>query len=225
MFARTICLATLIFAAACGGDPIYVYLPGSNPGGGDGGAMNGRPDAGGNPTLRFDNAGDIIAFLEGKDMVMEPGDIPTHPNGLDEDVNFGQATQCYNQVLMHYQAGRIQVASKLGTLRNAPNPQDRGECDHAAIASELSFESTAVLIENVRDNGACFDITITYPGFGQEGRGSMAADGSRLVLELFFKDQATGHRCNNGEVGVPSVQLSGAAFAGDAQQSYQVRTP
>jgi hypothetical protein len=79
-----------------------------------------------------------------------------------------------------------------------------------------------VLIENVRDNGECFDFTITFPGFGQEGRGKIEEDGSEMTLELFFKDRATGHRCDDGDVGDRTVTASGVAFAGDARQIYAI---
>jgi hypothetical protein len=90
------------------------------------------------------------------------------------------------------------------------------------MSAELVFDSTAVLLENVKDDGACFDFTVTYPGFGQEGRGSLRDDGMTLVLEIFFKDQAIGHRCADGNVGDPTVVIREAPFAGDAKQTYQV---
>ncbi len=43
------------------------------------------------------------------------------------------------------------------------------------MSAELTFDSTAALVENIEGNGECFDFTITYPGFGQEGRGSISA--------------------------------------------------
>ncbi|MCC7382839.1 MAG: PHB depolymerase family esterase [Deltaproteobacteria bacterium] len=211
-----LCLATSL---GCGGDPIFVVLDGD---GGVSGPVTGA-DGGTGPTLNLGSASQIMAYLEGKTLVMEGASIPTHPNGFDENVNYGQATQCYHYVTMRPQAGRFQVVSQLGTLKNAPNTGDHGTCDHDAVANELTFDSTAVLMENVRDNGACFDFTITFPGFGQEGRGKISPDGSTLTLELFFKDQATGHRCSSGEVGAATVTLSGASFTGDARQTYAIR--
>jgi hypothetical protein len=189
--------------SACGGEDIVI----------NGGRSN---------TGKNGNASRISSYLEGKTLTMEGTSIPSHPNGYDEHVNFGQATQCYHKVTMTPLAGRYHVVSELGTLMNAPNPGTRGECERTMMSAELSFDSTAVLVENVRDNGGCFDFTVTYPGFGQEGRGSLSEDGGTLVLELFFKDQATGHRCGDGEVGDPTVTLSQMPFTGDARQTYSV---
>jgi len=193
--------ATLLFAA-CGGEDLTVPAPVGSTG-------------------KFSTSNKIQAHLDGKTLSMVT--IPSHPNGFDEDVNFGQATQCYKTVTMKPQGGRIQVISELGTLMNAAMTGTRGECDHTSLSAQLTFDSTAVLIENVKNNGACFDFTVTFPGFGQEGRGSLNADGTTLILELFFKDQATGHRCADGNVGDPTVTLSQAMFTGDAKQTYSVQ--
>jgi hypothetical protein len=98
---------------------------------------------------------------------------------------------------------------------------DTGTCDHATPAGELTFDSTAILIENVTAD--CFDFTATYVGFAQEGRGKLTDNGATLSLEIFFKDQATGHRCGDGAVGEATVQLNGAPFVGDAVQVYTVQ--
>lgn len=164
----------------------------------------------------------ILAYLDGKTMVMEGDAIPTHPNGFSQDTNFGSATQCYKKVTMKDQANRIQVVSQLGTLKDAPTTGTTGTCDRQSLASELTFDSTAVLIENVKGNGTCFDFTITYSAFGQEGRGKISEDGKTLVLELFFKDQATGHRCAAGDPGAATVTLSQQPFTGNALQTYSI---
>jgi hypothetical protein len=90
------------------------------------------------------------------------------------------------------------------------------------MSQELTFDSTAVLFENFKNNGACFDMTATYSAFQQEGRGSISADVKTLTLELFFKDQATGHRCADGDVGAPTIKLPGAMFTGNAKQVYTI---
>ena len=41
----------------------------------------------------YNTVAKINAFLEGKTMVMEGSDIPSHPLGYDENTNFGAATQ------------------------------------------------------------------------------------------------------------------------------------
>lgn len=169
----------------------------------------------------YDTAAKINAYLEGKTLTMAGADIPSDPNGYNENVNFGQATQCYNKTVMMPAAAAWHVESTLGTLSNAPNTGDVGTCEHDKPGTTVMFDSTAILVENV--SADCFDFTATYVGFGQEGRGSISADGKVLKLEIFFKDQATGHRCGDGAVGAKSVKLSGADFAGNAVQTYQIK--
>ena len=212
-FSRTITVA-LAFALAptliaCGGDDIIVQPASGMP-----------PPA--TTAGKFSRADKIFTYLEGKTLLMEGAAIPTHPNGFDENVNFGQATQCYQKVTMMAVGRKFTIVSELGTLMNAPKSGDRGQCDHAQLSAELSFDSTAVLIENVKNNGACFDFTITFPGFGQEGRGQISPDGKKLTLELFFKDQATGHRCADGAVGAKTVTLNRNPFTGNGLQAYSI---
>ena len=84
--------ATLLFA--CGGEDLTVPAPVSTTG-------------------KFSTSSKIQAFLDGKTLSMVGPAIPSHPNGFDEDVNYGQATQCYRNVTMKPQGGRIQVV-KIG---------------------------------------------------------------------------------------------------------------
>ncbi|MFO0593274.1 MAG: hypothetical protein U0441_37375 [Polyangiaceae bacterium] len=189
---------------------------GGSTGGSTGGATGGTTSSG----MDFSTSDKILAYLNGKTLVMEGADIPTDPNGFNENVNFGSATQCYSKVTMTPTDAAWHVASDLGTLNNAPNKGDVGMCDHATVSTMVAFDSTAILIENVTAD--CFDFTATYVGFSQEGRGKIAADGSSLDLELFFGGQATGHRCADGAVGAMTVKLNGADFKGDAVQTYQV---
>lgn len=172
--------------------------------------------------IRCDTPSKVLACLDGKVLTMTGQNIPSHPNGFNEHVNFGAATQCYHNVEMRLQAGVASLKTQVGTLNNAPNTGDVGECDRATRSAELSFVSTAVQVENVQGNGECFDFTITFPGFAQEGRGSIDLAGKRLKLELFFKDQAAGHRCADGAVGARSVTLNMAPFTGDAVQTYAI---
>lgn len=177
-----------------------------------------------NPTPsvpKFDTADNIRTYLEGKALLMEGNSIPSHPNGLDEDVNYGSATQCYNKVEMKFASGNFAVTSTLGTLRDAPTTLSRGTCDRATVSNTQSFTSNTVAIENVSADASCFDITISYTGFKQVGRGNMSADGKTLTLELFFEG-ATGANCAAGAVGSSTVQVNGAAFTGDAKQVYAV---
>lgn len=184
------------------------------------GGSDDDPPAG--PSL--DTATAIATYLDGRTWVMTGADIPSHPNGYSEDVNFGAATQCYNRVTLSMAAATWTTVSALGTLTGAPNAGDTGDCDRATVLATLpAFNSNAVLIENVAGNGACFDLTVTYTGFAQEGRGKFSADGRTMTLELYFSGQATGHRCANGAVGASSVTLNGAAFTGNAQQVYRLQ--
>src|SRR5262249_29108312 len=120
----------------------------------------------------FASATEVLAFLEGKVLLMQGDQIPTYPNGYDENINYGQATQCIHTVRMSIGSGQFDVATELGTLMNAPNSGDRGTCDRVTPSgTDLMFDTTAVLVENVGGGGDCFDLTLTYAGFGQEGRG------------------------------------------------------
>ncbi len=172
----------------------------------------------------FSTSGKILAHLEGKTMVMTGTDIPSHPNGFNENLNFGANTQCYNRVRIATLASNFQVSSDLGTFNSTPDAGIAGMCDRATVSNMASFTSSAVLIENVRNNGECFDITSTYTGFSQQGRGSISADGKTVTLELFFA--ATGHRCADGAVGATGVQLATSggpvAFTGNAKQIYRL---
>jgi hypothetical protein len=171
----------------------------------------------------FDTAEKIKAHLEGKKLLMEGTNIPSHPNGFNEDINYGQVTQCYQKTEMNVSGGDFAVTSTLGTLRDAPNVGDTGTCDHTVAAGNpLTFTSIAVLIENVKNNGACFDISVTYPSFKQVGRGKLAGDGKTLTLELFFENQAVGATCAAGVVGSRTVRINNADFTGNARQVYSV---
>ena len=175
---------------------------------------------GGSKTL--DNVPNINTFLEGKRLLMTGDDIPSHPNGFAENVNFGQATQCVHSTQMVLAGGAFTVNTVLGALLEAPEVGDVGTCDRAAEGVPLEFASTNHLIENVDGDANCFDFTITYAAFAQEGRGRIPTDRQTVELELYFKDAATGHRCADGAVGAATVTLNGATFEGDAVQIYRV---
>jgi hypothetical protein len=178
-------------------------------------ACGGDDDDGGPTAPTLDSANAINAYLAGKSWLMTGADIPSHPNGFDEDVNYGPYTQCYMETVIQTATNWV-VNSKLGTLGGSG-------CDHATQNGTASFTSNTVLVENVQGNGECFDITVTYTGFGQEGRGKFDAAGTTMTLELFFTGQATGHRCADGAVGAATVTLNAAAFTGNAQQIYRLQ--
>jgi hypothetical protein len=194
--------AALLAATGCGSDP--------------------GTDTGTGPEAKLDSAAKIEGFLEDKPLVMAGDDIPTHPNGYLRDVNLAQATQCYSEVNMALKGSNFDVKSKLGTLMNAPNTGDVGKCDESTVSRELEFNSTTYLVENIEGDAECFDITITYTGFGQEGRGAISEDRKELHLELYFKDKAANMRCADGKPGAKGVQLDGKPFDGDAVQVYQI---
>ncbi len=173
------------------------------------------------PTLT--TAAAITTYLNGKTMLMTGADIPTHPNGFNQNVNYGASTQCYKSTSISIAAGTWNVTSQLGTLNGAPTVGSVGTCDNAtAFGSPLTFSSTTVAISNVAGNGTCFDIDVTYTGFTQAGRGAFSADGKTVRLELFFGAQATHNRCADGAVGATGVILNTVAFTGNAVQTYRL---
>lgn len=173
----------------------------------------------------YDTPQKLLAYMNGKTLTMTGANIPTHPNGYDRNTNFGAASQCINKTTIVVASDTFNVTTLLGTLNNAPNVGDTGTCDIDTVAgSPLTFTSTSVLIENVQGNGQCFDITVNYGSFSQEGRASISANGQTIVMELYFSGQAAGHRCADGNVGASGVTVQGAAFTGDAQQTYTVTT-
>jgi opacity protein-like surface antigen len=175
-------------------------------------------------TPKLDSVASIGTYLDAKTLVMTGADIPSHPNGYNQNMNLGAATQCYNSTTIAIASGVWHVTSKLGTLNGAPTVGSVGTCDRATVAgSDVKFDSTTVLIENVAGNGTCFDISVTYTGFGQEGRGAFSADGKTLQLELYFNGKATHHRCADGAVGSTGVTVNGAAFTGNAVQTYRIQ--
>lgn len=179
----------------------------------------GGADAG-PPGPRFTSREEIMAHLEGKTLLMTGANVPSHPHGFDEDVNYGSSTQCFQSVTKQVSAGTFQETAVMGTLRNASNIGGRGECDHDTASSTLNVTATSVIIENVQADGSCFDALVTYPSFQTRGRGRMSQDGLTLSLEVFFASQTTGHRCADGELGARTVTLNGQPFTGDAVQVY-----
>lgn len=210
-------LTVLALLAGCQIEDLYIYPDAGGSGRAEVDA--GRADAGSG--RRIASGADVLALLDGKTLLMDATRVPSHPNGYDENLNFGSASQCIHSVRMDVASGAITVATELARLDDAPNAGDRGRCNrNIAAGSNVTFNTTAVLIENVGPGGACFDITLTYMGFGQEGRGRIGPDQRTVSLELFFRDQAVGHRCADGEVGEGTVTLNQEPFAGNAVQLY-----
>ncbi|MCY1017918.1 hypothetical protein [Pyxidicoccus sp. MSG2] len=174
-------------------------------------------------TPKLDSQANILAFLDGKSLQMTGANIPSHPNGYNEDIDYGAATQCYKSVTMSVAGGNFKVDSIPGTIEGSPGVgQPGGTCNHDLAKNPLSFTSTTLVMENVAADGSCFDVTFNFPGgLVQEGRGGFSADRKQLKLELFFKGQATGSKCANGAVGADgTVTLNKAPFSGNAVQTY-----
>lgn len=225
---RTLSTALVLLLGGCQIEDLYLYPDGGGPAepradaaGPDAGRADaGRPDSG-RSERPINSGSDVLALFEGKSLLMDAAHVPSHPNGYDENINFGQASQCIHSVRMDVSGGAMTVTTELARLDGAPESGQSGTCQRDIPAGgNVVFNTTAVLIENVRDDGGCFDITLTYSGFGQEGRGTVSADRRTVTLELFFRDQALGHRCAAGDVGSPTVTLNQEPFMGDAVQVY-----
>jgi hypothetical protein len=179
---------------------------------------------------QLDTPAKISAYLEGKKLKMAGADIPSYPNGLDENVYFGASTQCYHSTTIDVAAGNFNVAAELGTWRSldggTPTPGTVGRCDRDTISAPFSATSMAVLIQNVKGNADCFDVDVTYNSYGQEGRGTIDTAAGKVKLELFFKNGAVNDRCadgNPGASGVKQVVMGNPyPFTGNAVQTYTV---
>lgn len=174
----------------------------------------------------------VLAYLEGKTMVMEGDDIPPFPHGFSENVNLGSATQCYRKTSIRAFDDKWTQTIELGTLQNAPTLYSVGTCDRTTAMAILEpFTSTEILVDHVQGNADCFDITTTFTGFGTEGRGKISSDGKTVTLEIYFFGKVANHRCINGGVGtgvlfvVPQSDggVSTTVFTENAQQVYRVQ--
>lgn len=201
---------------------------GGSTGGGSGGGTGG-----GAQMVTLDTAAKINAYLEGKRLTMVGADIPSHPNGLNENAYFGASTQCYKSTIINVMAGNFNVTAELGTWRSldggTPMTGTLGQCDRTTVSGPFSATSTAVLIQNVTGNATCFDIEVTYNSYAQEGRGSIDQTTGKVKLELYFKNAAVNNKCADGNPGATGVKqvVMGTQypFAGNAVQTYTVTTP
>jgi len=183
---RSLLTIGVLSAVACSKPPLA----------GDAGADT-AVDAG--AVLDFSTGRKVLTFLEGRTLVMAGHDIPTYPFGISEVFDLGPETQCYRAVTIRVTNGAFDSTVEAGQLAALP---DGGlACDHTATTSTSIFTSRAVLIDNVADNGGCFDVTVDNGTFGEEGRGRMAPDGTLVTLELYFRGKASRHRCEDGAVG------------------------
>ncbi|NNB90778.1 hypothetical protein HJC10_31395 [Corallococcus exiguus] len=172
---------------------------------------------------KLDSQSNILAFLEGKTLVMEGDNIPSHPLSLDEDINWGSASQCFQKVSIGVGGNNFHVTSTPGTIRNSTGVGQAGStCDHAAAQNALVFDSKAVTLSNITAGGSCFEILVDYGSFKQEGRVSISSDTKKISMELYFEAKATGWHCADGAVGAKTVSVSGQAFTGNAVQVYDI---
>jgi hypothetical protein len=185
------------------------------------------PDAGVDAGLvmDFSTGRKVLTFLEGKTLVMSGADIPSSPNGLSETFDLGANTQCYRAITLRVSDGGVAATIEAGHLtRGADGGADA--CDHTVTTDTATYTSRSLLLDNAVDNGRCFDVTIDYAAFGEEGRGRIAPDGTTVTLELYFRGKALHHRCDDGELGAPTVELlvggTPVPFSGDALQRYRV---
>lgn len=183
----------------------------------------------------LDTSDHIFAYLEQKTLTMNGANIPDSPNGLNANVYFGAATQCYNSTVITVMAQNFNVTAQLGTWTSldggAPAVGMVGHCDQNTISGPFMATSTAVAFSSVQGNGDCFDIDVTYNSYAQEGRGKFVNNGQEIDLELYFKNKVTGDRCADGMVGAATVQsvvtLPDAGtmnypFTGNAVQKYVI---
>jgi hypothetical protein len=192
------------------------------------GSTTNTTDAG----LAYDNSAKILDYLEGKTMTMQGDDIPTYPNGFNENVNFGASTQCYHSTKITTTGANFAVSTVLGQLNSldggAVGVGSVGKCDRTAVGNTVAFTSNTLVVDKVQGNAECFDILASYTGFAQEGRGKISADGKTVTLELFFKDRTIGHSCADGAVGSSTVKFASTdggatpAFTGNALQVYRI---
>jgi hypothetical protein len=203
--------------AACGGDDTNTNNNSNN--------NTNNNNNNNNNTCSYDTVAKVQAFLEGKTLLMAGDAVPSHPNGFDRNVNFGAYTQCVASTKIEVINNAFKVVTDAGVLTGAPAQGDVGTCDTNTVGAAGVFDatSTGVLIENVASDCSCFDITVTYAGFVQEGRAMISADGTKVDMEFYFQNQATGHRCADGAVGAATVTLNATAFTGDAVQVYTVQ--
>lgn len=211
-------IAVTLLTVACGAPPPVTTT--------DGG--------GGSNEVKLDTPARIDAFFEGKTLTMSGANIPSHPNGFNENQNLGAATQCYKDTVIKPAGSNFTVTANLGTVRaldgGTPALGEVGLCDKTTGGVFGPTLSTIVAYSNVKGNAECFDIDVTYNAYGQEGRGAII-DGGVLKMELFFKNQFVSNRCANGNPGTgvkKATKLADggvgepAVFTGNAVQTYVI---
>jgi hypothetical protein len=178
--------------------------------------------------LDLSSASQILGQLAGNTWVMAGADLPPYPNGVNQDLDLGANSECFVSSTLTLDGGVLVNQLELGLV--APVP-DAGitRCDHTTSTGTMTLTSSSLRLDNVAADGTCFDLTIGYGRFGEEGRGQMSPDGQTVTLELYFSGWATRDRCQDGPVGDGGVQLIIAGklvpVLGDARQVYRVAPP
>lgn len=167
--------------------------------------VDGGPEVDAGPKLDLATGRKILAFLGGKTLVLSGTDLPPFPFGIAESAALGANTQCYRAITTRVANGAFETTVEAGALVGASDGGSR--CDHTTTTATSKYTSTSVLVDNVADNAGCFDLTVDYGAFGEEGRGRLAPDGTWIALELYFTGKAARHRCEDGAVGAGSVEL------------------
>lgn len=214
-------LVVTLFTVGCGGGVTPTN---------DGGTVT----DGGTTAPKLDTAARIDAFLEGKTLTMSGANIPSHPNGFNENQNFAASSQCYKDTVIKVAGSNYTVTANLGTIRaldgGTPASLEIGVCDHTTGGVFGPTTSTLVSYSNVKGNADCFDVDVTYNAYGQEGRAQIV-DGGIVKMELFFKSSFVNNRCADGNVGSGvkrATKLADggvgepAAFTGNAVQTYVI---
>ncbi len=212
-------IAVTLFTVGCGGGTTTT----------DGGTTDG-----GATEVKLDTPARIDAFLEGKTLTMSGANIPSHPNGFNENQNFAASSQCYKDTVIKVAGSNYTVTANLGTIRaldgGVPAAFEIGVCDHTTGGVFGPTTSTIVSYSNVKGNAECFDVDVTYNAYGQEGRATIV-DGGVVKMELFFKSSFVNNRCADGNVGSGVKKANKladggvgepTAFVGNAVQTYVI---
>lgn len=226
-------LLTGASAQACS-DSDDAAVPGGSSDSGQSDASADKADAGKAPSDAGSNetpdasrpivtGNDLLMYLEGKTFEMKGANIPSHPFGFDEDVNYGANTQCYQSVVLTFEGGNARMETVPGTLENAPNPNDKGTCDHATPKAPFTFTSTTMSLVEGAPEGACFDVDLKFPAFRVLGRARLAAAATQFEVELYYENQAEGFACANGAVGAAGVTVQNQPLGGDAVQKFVLK--
>ena len=131
---------------------------------------------------KFEHPDEDLRVSRGEDAGDGEGQHPDPPERVLPGHGFRCVESCYNKVTMVAEGGNFAVTSDLGTITGSAGVVTPGTCDRTTKSNTLTFKSKSTLIENVKGEGECFDVTFTYDGFVQEGRASLDADGTLLRL-------------------------------------------